>query len=130
MLLRFAAGELIDDATGLVSISMTEGPVYENRLELHGTEGSMLIGPNGELSVAGLKDKQRRVIDVDLGEPVAGVPDTGFSRAFMSFAPKIVDALREERTQIDHAATFDDGLLVQRVLDAARGSDRSGCVSK
>ena len=129
MLLRFAPGDLIDDATGLVSISMTEGPAYENRLELHGTDGSMLIGPNGELSIAGLNDKARRAIDVDVGQPVAGVPDTGFSRAFMAFAPEIVDAIREGRDHVEHAATFSDGLTVQRVLDNARESDQTGRVS-
>ena len=128
MLLRFAQGDLVDDATGLVSISMTEGPQYENRLEFFGTSGSMMIGPNGELSIARIGDKDWKAIETDLGRAVEGVPDTGFSRAFMAFAPVIVNALREERPVIEHAATFTDGVRVQRVLDAARESNRSGSV--
>ena len=129
MLLRFAPGELTDDATGLVSISMTEGPAYENRLTFYGSSGSMMIWPNGELQIAGPRDQHWNSIEVDLGEPVEGVPDTGFSRAFMAFAPKIVEALRLGTTEIEYAATFTDGLKVQRVLDAARDSDGGGFVT-
>jgi predicted dehydrogenase len=60
---------------------------------------------------------------VDFGEPIAGVPDTGFSSGFTEFAPKIIDALREGKTEVENAATFADGLGVQVVLDAARESD-------
>ncbi|HMJ09199.1 MAG TPA: hypothetical protein VK468_09345, partial [Pyrinomonadaceae bacterium] len=57
---------------------------------------------------------------------IDGVADTGFSRGFMQFAPKIVDAIRDGRTSVEHAATFADGLAVQRLLDAARKSNASG----
>ena len=59
-------------------------------------------------------------------ERIDGVADTGFSRAFMSFAPVIVDAIRDGHSEIDEAATFEDGLRVQRVLDAARESSALG----
>src|SRR5262249_38360856 len=48
MLLRFAPNELTSDATGLVSVSMTEGPQYMNRLEFFGEDGSMRITHRGE----------------------------------------------------------------------------------
>jgi predicted dehydrogenase len=123
MLLRFADGELTTDATGLVSVSMTEGPKYENRLEFYGTHGSMRIGPLGELFVAKTGESHWTEISVNLGETVAGVPDTGFARAFMAFAPKIVEAIRSGEKCIENAATFEDGVRVQKVLDAARISD-------
>ena len=129
MLLRFAPGDLVDDATGLVSISMIEGPEYDNRLEFYADGGSMRILPNGELFISGREDAGWRPVAVDAGKAVEGVPDTGFSRAFMAFAPVIVDALRTGKTSIEHAATFADGTRVQRVLDAARESDRSGFTS-
>jgi predicted dehydrogenase len=44
----------------------------------------------------------------------------------MEFAPRIVEAIRSGSTRIDDAATFEDGLKVQRVLDAARESDADG----
>lgn len=128
MLLRFADGDLTEDATGLVSVSMTEGPKYGNRLEFYGTEGSMRIDGRGELFVAKNGESDWTEIDVDLGETVSGVPDTGFARAFMAFAPKIVEAIRSGENSIEHAATFEDGVRVQKVLDAARSSDADKCV--
>ena len=129
MLLRFADSELSEDATGLVSVSMTEGPSYENRLELFGTDGAMRIGHRGEVFTAGNGMSEWQHVETDLGTGIDGVADTGFSRGFMQFAPKIVEAIRTGRTVVDHAATFSDGLAVQKVLDAARESDASGRVT-
>jgi len=130
MLLRFADGEVTSDATGLVSVSMVEQPEYVNRLEFFGTEGAMRIEPRGEISLAKNGDKEWTEIGVDFAPPIPGIPDTGFARGFMAFAPKIVEAIVAGATSIDHAATFEDGLRVQRVLDAARQSnDQSSRIS-
>ncbi len=126
MLLRFADGELTSDATGMVSVSMVEFPQYRNRLEFYGSDGAIAVDHLGQLSVAPAGEGDWKQIDVDLGTPVPGVADTGFARGFMEFAPKIVDAILSGKTEIEHAATFEDGLKVQRVLDAARASDRTG----
>lgn len=128
MLLRLTDGELTQDATGLVSISMTEGPTYRNRLEFYGTLGSMRVDHLGEISIGNADDWTP--IDVDLGIAMPGMPDTGFARAFMAFAPKVVDAIRRGETTIESAATFEDALAVQRVLDAARRSNEDGCAVK
>jgi len=127
MLMRFAAGDLGNDATGIVSVSMTEYPKYRNRIEIYGTDGAMRIDHRGELSIAKAGDPDWSVVSVELGREVAGIPDTGFGRGFMAFAPKIVDAIRNGDTGIETAATFADGVEVQSVLDAARESDRIGC---
>jgi predicted dehydrogenase len=126
MLLRFAANELTSDATGLVSVSMTEGPKYMNRLEFFGEGGAMRITHRGEVFIARSDEKEWREIDVDLGSNVDGIPDTGFARGFTAFAPKIIDAIAADEDQIQYAATFEDGVRVQRVLDAARESSRTG----
>lgn len=128
MLLRFADGEVTEDCTGLVSVSMTEAPRYQNRIEFFGREGAMRVDHRGELFIAKNGETDWTQIDVDPGKAVEGVPDTGFSRGFMAFAPGIIEAIREGRTHIDQAAAFSDGLKVQRVLDAARESNDSGCV--
>ena len=128
MLLRFADGELTEDATGLVSVSMTEYPKYKNRIEFYGDRGAMRVDHRGELFIAKPGENDWREIDGGLGKQVEGVADTGFSRGFMEFAPRIVEAVREGKTAIAHAASFEDGLEVQKVLDAARESDASGCV--
>ena len=126
MLLRFADGELTSDATGMVSVSMVEFPQYRNRLEFYGSDGAIAVDHLGQLAVAPAGEGEWKQIDVNLGTPVPGVADTGFARGFMEFAPKIVDAILGGKTEIEHAATFEDGLKVQRVLDAARESDRTG----
>lgn len=126
MLLRFADGELTDDATGLVSVSMVEQPEYVNRIEFFGTEGAMRVDHRGELFRAKNGETAWTEIETDLGENIPGVPDTGFSRAFMAFPPKIVEAIRAGSPTIDHAATFDEGVKVQKVLDAARESNATG----
>ena len=125
MILRFADGDLTEGATGLVSISMVEGPKYRNVLDLYGTEGVMRIESGGEVFVAGAGEPDWTAIDVEMAPLIPGVLDTGFAAAFMAFAPKLVDAIRDGAARVENAATFEDGVRVQRVLDAARGSDAS-----
>lgn len=123
MLLRFHDSELVEDATGLVSISMTEQPEYVNTLEIFGTKGAFRIGHRGDVFLAKTGSGDWNELKVELAHPVPNAADTGFSRAFMEFAPKIVEAVREGRKQIEYAASFQDGLEVQRVLDASRRSN-------
>ncbi len=130
LIVRFADGDLTEDATGIVSISMVEYPNYQNVIEFFGTDGALRVNFRGEIEMAKAGEKDWRAIDVGLGKLVEGVADTGFSRGFMEFAPKIVEAILEGKTEIEHAATFEDGLKVQKVLDAARKSDRMGKMIK
>jgi predicted dehydrogenase len=53
--------------------------------------------------------------------------DGGWSRGFTGFSREIVKALREGRTTVAGAATFEDGYRTQLVLDAARRSHQRGC---
>ena len=126
LILRFADSPLTQDTTGVVSLSMTEGPSYKNILELHGTDGAMKIDANGGVSIALRGEKRWEMVDTDAGETIEGIADTGFARGFVSFAPRIIEAIREGRTAIEYAATFEDGLAVQRVIDAAHESNASG----
>lgn len=130
MLLRFAGSDLTEDATGIVSVSMTEYPKYQNRMEFYGSGGAIRIDHRGELFLAKAGENDWTQIDVDLGKQITGVPDTGFSRGFMAFAARIVGAIRSGEAFIESAATFADGVRVQRVLDAARESDVSRKVVK
>jgi predicted dehydrogenase len=130
MLLRFADSELTDDATGLVSVSMLEQPEYVNRIEFFGTDGAIRVDHRGDVFIAKDGEREWTAVDVALGTVIDGVPDTGFSRGFMAFAPKIIEAIVDGKPEIEHAATFEDGVKVQRVLDAARESNSSGRVIK
>lgn len=123
MLLRFADGELTCDATGLVSVSMTQGPKYKNTMEFFGELGTLRVEHLGELYIAKRGDSDWTAIETDPGILLPGLPDTGFARGFMSFAPVIIDAIRNGDSEIQRAAVFSDGVKVQQVLDAARASD-------
>ena len=127
MILRFGDGGLVEDATGLVSVSMTGYPKYKHRVEFYGTEGSLAVEARGELFTAKpVPDTEWQQVGVDFGDAIPGVPDTGFSSGFTEFAPKIIDVIQKGGNEVKHAATFADGLAVQIVLDAARESDTSG----
>jgi predicted dehydrogenase len=123
-LLGISDGAVTKDTTALVAVSMTQSPEYVNRMEFFGTRGSLRVEHRGEVFLAYEEDTEWQQIDVDLGASFPGVADTGFARAFTTFAPVILDAIRSGDSKIANAATFDDGVRVQRVIDAARSSDR------
>jgi predicted dehydrogenase len=126
MVVRFADSELTDSATGMISVAMAEPPEYQNRIELFGTEGSMRIDQRGDLFVSKLTAGEWTRVEMAYGRGVEGVPDTGFPGGFTEFAPRIVEAIRSGSKSVEHAATFEDGVAVQRVLDAARVSNAEG----
>ena len=109
---------------------MVEYPNYQNVIEFFGETGALRVNFRGEIEMSKAGEKDWREIDVGLGKLVENVADTGFSRGFMEFAPKIVEAIRQDKTEIEHAATFADGLKVQKVLDAAHESDKIGGLVK
>ncbi|PYS75890.1 MAG: hypothetical protein DMF66_17735, partial [Acidobacteria bacterium] len=68
-----------------------------------------------------------RRVSTDNAPLAGGLRDNEWSRGFTVFAREIVAALRDGRTTIDNAATFDDGHHTQLVLDAARAAHAGGC---
>lgn len=124
MILRFADSELTRDATGLVSVSMVEQPEYMNRIEFFGSKGAMRVDHRGEVFLAMNGETAWTAVDVGFAPSIPGVPETGFPSGFMAFAPKLIDAIADGTNAFEHAATFEDGLAVQRILDAARRADR------
>ena len=130
LILHFSGGELTADATGQVSVSMTEYPKYQNRMEFFGEKGALRVEARGEVFLGLAGESDWAEIEIDLGRNVEGVPDTGFARGFMNFAPAIVEAILNGQTEIEQAATFEDGVKVQEVLDAAHESSETGCLVK
>ena len=128
LILRFADSDLTGDATAMVSASMIEYPKYQNRMEFFGSGGAIRVEHRGEVFLGTAGENDWTEIETDLGKNIEGVPDTGFSRGFMNFAPKIVEAILAGKTEIENAATFEDGLRVQKVLDAARESNETSCL--
>ena len=78
------------------------------------------------LTKAGEKDWTK--VEVESDKSIDGIFNSGFPSGFVAFAPQIVEAIREGQPKIEHTATFEDGLKVQKILDAARLSDSTGSV--
>ncbi|MGI8669758.1 MAG: Gfo/Idh/MocA family protein [Aridibacter sp.] len=130
MILKFADSELTQNAGGTASLSMVEAGEYDYNLKIFGTEGSLIIGEQGEIRHAKMGDGDWKEIEVDLGDAPPNVQPSGWSRGFMSFSSQIVSAIKTGKSEIPHAATFSDGLKIQKVLDAARKSDEKECFVK
>ena len=82
-------------------------------------------GESGKFNLANLAVLERKD---QMKFVVLDERDYLFARGFMEFAPKIIDAVRRGKTAVEHAATFEDGLKVQIVLDAARESNKTGAM--
>jgi predicted dehydrogenase len=130
MLLRFAESALTKDANGAASLSVVESGKLHNQLEVYGSSGALMVEETGELwhSPAGAGDWRR--VDVDQNQLASGVRASSWSYGFTTFSSKIIAALREGRTSVEGAATFEDGYRAQLVMDAARESNVSGCFVK
>lgn len=127
LILKFADGPVTAGATGTASMSMVESGLPEHRLELFGTNGALLITERGDVSRARLGDGQWQPVETDPGTLAAGMRDGGWSRGFTAFAREIVTTLQEGRTEVEGAATFEDGYQTQLVLDAAVRANETGC---
>jgi predicted dehydrogenase len=99
-------------------------------MEFYGTDGVIRVEHDGSSFVAKRGEEAWSTIEADLGPASPGVLDTGFARAFWFFAPVIIEAIRNGRSTIENAVTFAEGLEVQKVLDAARDSDKNGVTIK
>jgi predicted dehydrogenase len=125
LLLRFAENEFTEGATGNVSISLVEPGKPLHRFEIFGERGALRVEGDGELWQAEAGGGEWKKIQVNRGELAPGMSDNGWARGFTVFAQQIVDAVREGRSSIAGAASFEDGYRTQLVLDAARESDQS-----
>ena len=127
MILRFADSDLTEDATANVSLSMVEFPDYQHSIEFVGTEGSLKVLYLGEIFSTKKGETNWTQMDFEFEKSIDGIFNSGFPGGFVAFAPKIIEAIQTGKTEIEQAATFDDGLKVQKILDAARLSDEKGC---
>jgi predicted dehydrogenase len=126
MLLRFAESPLVKGATGAASLSVVESGKLQNQLEVYGSSGALMVEENGALwhSPAGSGDWRPVLVDQD---PVApGMRESSWARGFTTYSKAVITALREGRTSVDDAATFEAGHRAQLVMDAARESNKSG----
>jgi len=130
LLLRFADSELTEGATGNASLSMVESGASAHRIEFFGSHGALKVDGNGYVWSAKTGDGDWTSVETDRGELAPGTDEGSWSRGLTAFTREIVDALREGRTTVEGAATFEDGYRTQLVLDAARRSNERGCWEK
>jgi predicted dehydrogenase len=126
LILRLTDNELTRGATATISLSVVDSGPAENRLEIFGSEGALMVEEGGELWHARRGAGEWTRIEAERGPLAQGMRDGGWSRGFTIFSRAIVEALREGRNTIEGAATFEDGYRTQLVLDAARRSNASG----
>lgn len=124
---RFADSSLTKNATGAAALSVVESGSYENRLEIYGSTGALMVQETGELWHSPAGSGAWRPVQVHQDPMAPGMHPASWSRGFTNFACDIVEALREGSPTVDGAASFEDGYRVQLVLDAARASNKSGC---
>ncbi|HEX8719663.1 MAG TPA: Gfo/Idh/MocA family oxidoreductase [Pyrinomonadaceae bacterium] len=127
LLVNFLEGGAAERATGVVAISMAEAGAPEHTVEVFGTEGALRISGAGDLRRARVGDGAWQRVETETAPLAPGLHDNEWSRGFTVFAREIVAALRAGRAEVEGAATFDDGLHTQLVLDAARAAHASGC---
>ncbi len=130
LLLRLYDGPMTEYTTANVSASMTDYPEYQNRVEFFGAKGAIRVDHRGDIYFGRASSNEWTAVNNELGEIIEGEADTGFSRGFINFSREVIEALLKGETQIEQAATFDDGYLIQLALDAARESDTGGVVVK
>jgi predicted dehydrogenase len=113
--------------TGNASLSMVQAGASAHVVEIFGSEGAVKVDGNGYVWSAKMGDTEWTSIEIDRGHLAPGMAEGSWSRGFTAFSQKIIDALREGRTTVKVAATFEDGYRTQLVLDAARRSNERGC---
>jgi predicted dehydrogenase len=106
---------------------VVESGKYENRLEVYGTKGALMVEETGELWLSPTGSGTWRPVQVDQDHMAQGMRESSWSRGFTAFACRIVEAMRSGRKTVEDAASFEDGHRVQVVLDAVRESNKRGC---
>jgi predicted dehydrogenase len=127
LLFRFADSTLTSNTTGAAALSVVESGSNENRLEIYGTSGALMVEETGELWHSPAGSGAWRPVPVDQDPMASGMRAASWSRGFTAFSGSIIEAMLDEKTTVEGAATFEDGYRAQLVLDAARASNKSGC---
>lgn len=127
---RFGDSSLTKNTTGTASLSVVESGSYENRMEIYGTTGALMVEETGELWRSPAGSGAWRPVQIQQDPIAPGMRPASWSRGFSALSYHLVEAVREGRSSVEGAATFEDGYRVQLVLDAARESNKSGCWTK
>lgn len=127
LMFLFSDSALTKNATGAATLSVVESGKHENKLEVYGSSGALMVEESGELWHSPAGAGAWRPVEVDENPIAPGMREGSWSRGFTVFSSAVVAALSKGQTTVEGAATFEDGYRVQLVLDAARASNASGC---
>jgi predicted dehydrogenase len=115
-------------AHGVVVLSALYASGGKNQITAVGTNGTLVL--DGEESLFGALGHNHQFEDMSLNDrarEISVLPDNIWARSFYHLARETVQALREDRTEIAHAASFTDGLRCQEVIDAVRRAQFEQC---
>ena len=108
---------------GMVLLSALYASGGKNQVAAVGSNGTLVLdGDETLIGAMGINHQFEDMSLVDRAREIAVVPDNIWARSFYHLARETIQALREDRTEIAHAATFADGLHCQEVIDAVRRS--------
>jgi predicted dehydrogenase len=104
---------------GVITLSALYASGGKNQITAVGTKGTLVMdGDETLIGATGYQHQFEEMSLVDRARGISVVPNNIWARSFYHLARETVQALRESRTEIAHAATFQDGLHCQEVLDA------------
>jgi predicted dehydrogenase len=116
-LLKFGGG-----VTAAMSLSVVEPGQPLHLVEVFGSRGGLLV-EGLELRRAEVGAKVWEPVPLPLPAPLpAGMRESEWTHGFVRYARAITEALRLGAKRLPGAATFEEGWLNQRVLDAIRRS--------
>lgn len=104
---------------GVIQLSALHASGGKNQISAVGSNGTLVL--DGEETLLGATGYNHPFEDMSLADrarEISVLPDNVWARSFYHLARETVQALREDRTEIAHAATFTDGLHCQEVIDA------------
>lgn len=115
-------GQLTLDAT----LPMTfEQANHLRTVSLHGEKGSLVF--DGQDRLWGIQGGEKIEYTQPIpGADIAGLPDGLFPAGFAYLSKRIIEALQQEKTSVEGAATFEDGVNIQAVIDAVHQSHEQG----
>ncbi|MBI1766536.1 MAG: Gfo/Idh/MocA family oxidoreductase [Acidobacteria bacterium] len=111
-------GKLIHGTLLLSALYASGG---KNNITIVGSNGTIVL--DGDETLTAAQGFNHPFEDLSLGDrarEVSWLPDNIWARSFYHLAREAVQAVRENRTEIAHAATFADGLRCQEVIDAIK----------
>ena len=115
-----ARGRLIHGTVLLTALFASGG---KNQIAVAGSRGTLVLDSDETLlGAVGYNHQFEDMSLADRAREVSWLPDNIWARSFYHLAREAVQAIREGRAEIPHAATFTDGLRCQEVIDAIHRS--------